>query len=245
MCAQDQDNPFSNYSYKACKAQAPQKCLQEHLLSISHFQGNRPGITRGVIGYHQIFWFIEGDLRGHTVPQESLLGACVNLALRKNSILVRTSDEVETTAVIKQLVSKCSDNRPGIPTGGAPAAPLTKRKRDSDAHLVFLRMLQCIPSISEGIARKIAEIFPTIPDLQRALSNMPTFPQIRLDQRHVLGKTRLTILRQHFCGDQEEEQPNKTERSDNCSYVKVKCYPTGPRDNGEFEWRCSICGKEF
>ena len=209
------------------------------------WEGNYPGITSGVIGYHQIFWFIEGDLRGHTVPQESLLGACVNMALRKNSVLVRTSDEFETAAVIKQLVSKCSDNRPGIPTGGAPAAPLTKRKRDSDAHLVFLRMLQCIPSISEGIARKIAEIFPTIPDLQRALADMPTFPEIRLDQKRVLGKTRLAILRQHFCGDQEEKQPTKKGRSDNCSHVKVKCYPTGPRDNGEFDWRCSICGKEL
>ena len=165
--------------------------------------------------------------------------------IAKEFVLVRTSDEFETAAVIKQLVSKCSDNRPGIPTGGAPAAPLTKRKRDSDAHLVFLRMLQCIPSVSEGIARKIAEIFPTIPDLQRALSDMPTFPEIRLDQKRVLGKTRLTILRQHFCGDQEEKQPTKKGRSDNCSHVKVKCYPTGPRDNGEFDWRCSICGKEL
>ena len=39
MCAQDQDNPFSNYSYKACKAQALQKCLQEHVLLISHGRG--------------------------------------------------------------------------------------------------------------------------------------------------------------------------------------------------------------
>ena len=167
----------------------------------------------------------------------------MNMALRKNSILVRTSDVFETAAIIKQLMSKCYD-RPGVPTGGAPAAPLTKRKRDTDTHLIFQRMLQCIPSVSEGIARKITDIFPTIPDLQHALANVSTFPEIRLDEKRVLGKTRLTILRQHFITGQEEESIKK-QRSDTCVHVKIKSCPSGPRDNGEFDWRCSICGKEF
>ena len=43
-------------------------------------------------GYRRIFWFVEGDLRGHAVAYENLLGACVNMSLRKQSVLIRTCD---------------------------------------------------------------------------------------------------------------------------------------------------------
>jgi ERCC4-type nuclease len=149
-------------------------------------------------GYNRIFWFVEGDLHSHSVSHECLLGACVNMALRKHSILIRTSNVEETAAVIQQLLSKgrCT---PGVPTGAAAPIPLTKRKRDQDKDMIYHRMLQCIPTISERIAKKISERFDTMPALQRALEHPNTFPTIRLDNKHCLGKARLRMLRNQLC----------------------------------------------
>ncbi len=120
------------------------------------------------------------------------------MSLRKQSVLIRTWGVEETAAVVKQLVSKgrCP---PGVPTGAAPPAPLTKRKRDQDKDLIYLRMLQCMPAISEDVAKKIVEHFDTLPALQRALEDLDTFPKIRLDERRCLGKARLTALRAQLC----------------------------------------------
>ena len=149
-------------------------------------------------GYQRIFWFVEGDLRGHSVSHECLLGACVNMALRKQSVLIRTCCVEETAAVVQQLLSKgrCP---PGVPTGAAPPAPLTKRKRDQDKDMIYLRMLQCMPAVSEGVARKIVARFDTLPALQRALEDLNTFPKIRLDDKRCLGKARLLTLRALLC----------------------------------------------
>jgi ERCC4-type nuclease len=149
-------------------------------------------------GYRRIFWFVEGDLRGHSVSRECLLGVCINMALRSQSVLIRTCDVEETAAAVQQLISKgrCP---PGIPTGAAPPVPLTKRKRDADKDLIYLRMLQCMPAVSERVARKIAERFPTLASLQRALENLETFPTIRLCETTSLGKTRLKMLRAQLC----------------------------------------------
>ena len=148
--------------------------------------------------YRRIFWFVEGDLRRPPVSHECLLGACVNMALRPRSILMRTCSVEETAAVVRQLLSKgrCP---PGVPTGMAPPAPMTKRKRDQDKDVIYLRMLQCIPAISESVAKKISEHFGTLPALQRALENPKTFPEIRLDEKRCLGKARLKRLRGQFC----------------------------------------------
>ena len=149
-------------------------------------------------GYRRIFWLVEGDLRGNSVPHACLLGACVNMALRKQSVLVRTCSVEETAAVVQQLLSKgrCP---PGIPTGAAPPAPLTKRKRDANSETVYLRQLMCIPSISERVAKKLVEHFHTLPALQRALGELEAFPTIRLDEKQCLGKARLKALRASLC----------------------------------------------
>ena len=149
-------------------------------------------------GYRRIFWFVESDLRGHSVSRECLLGACVNMALRKQSVLIRTWGVEETAAVVQQLLSKgrCP---PGVPTGAAPPAPLTKRKRDQDKDTIYLRMLQCVPAISESVAKKIVEHFDTLPALQRALEDLDAFPKIRLNEKRCLGKARLMALRALLC----------------------------------------------
>ena len=190
-------------------------------------------------GYRQIFWFVEGDLRLHSVPHQSMLGACVNMALREHSVLIRTQCVEETAAIVRQLISKVPD-RPGIPSGAAPAAPLTKRKRDQNVQLIYLRMLQCIPTVSERVARKLIQHFDSLPALQHALGDLSTFPEIRLDDRQCLGKSRLKALKSYLCQAEEDvEIPNSQIQC--CVHVPKKCFPDGPRDNGEFYWKCALC----
>lgn len=149
-------------------------------------------------GYRRIFWLVEGDLHGHLVAYENLLGACVNMSLRKQSVLIRTSGVKETAAIVQQLLAKgrCP---PGIPSGMAPPAPLTKRKRDADKGTIYLRQLQCMPAISERVAKKLTEHFSTLHLLQQALEDLDKFPKIQLDEKTCLGTTRLKMLRAQLC----------------------------------------------
>ena len=149
--------------------------------------------------YQRIFWFIEGDLRGHTISPESLWGACISMSLRCKSYFIRTLDVEETAFVVKQLVRKCNALPPGIPDGVQMPRPMTKRKRDADKTLVCLRQLMCIPSASECVAKKLQEHFDTLPDLQKALLDIDTFPLIRLNERSCIGKTRLQKLKEYLC----------------------------------------------
>ena len=149
-------------------------------------------------GYRRIFWLVEGDLKGHSVAYDSLLGACVNMTLRKQSHLIRTCSVEETAAVVKQLVEKgrCP---PGVPSGAAPPAPFTKRKRDADKETVYVRQLMCVPTISEHVARKLMQQFENLPALQRALADIESFPRVRLNEKTCLGEARLQTLRTHLC----------------------------------------------
>ena len=148
--------------------------------------------------YDKIFWFVEGSLEGHTISPESLWGACINMTLRDKSFLVRTLDVNETAFVVKQLIKKCRA-QPGIPNGLQMPAPLTKRKRDADKNLVFLRQLMCLPSVSEGVAKKLQEHFGSLPALQEALIDIDTFPSVRLNENSCIGRTRLRKLREYLC----------------------------------------------
>lgn len=151
-------------------------------------------------GYQQIFWFVEGDLEDQALPYTSLLGACTNMALRRQSHLLRTVSVKETAAFIIHLVDKCR-SLPGVPSGIVPPSPITKRKRDADKTMVFLRQLCCIPTISECIAERLVEKFGTLTNLQKALLDLDTFPEVRLSGTMCLGRTRLERLRHHLCHD--------------------------------------------
>ena len=63
---------------------------------------------------------------------------------------------------------------------------------------VQLRMLLCIPSVSERIARRLMEEFGTLSELQEALKK-DTFPTVRLCERSCLGKTRIQKLKMYLC----------------------------------------------
>ena len=149
--------------------------------------------------YEKIFWLVEGSFEGHAISPESLWGACINMTLRSKSFFIRTLDVYETAFVVKQLIRKCHAPLPGIPNGVQMPAPMTKRKRDADKNLVYLRQLMCIPSVSEGVAKKLQTHFDSLPALQEALADVETFPPIRLTEKSCIGKARLQKLREYLC----------------------------------------------
>ena len=101
--------------------------------------------------YQTIFYLIEGDLAegGLGVPFAALWSAILNAELRRGSHVIRTSCPAESASVVRFLVQKgCAS--PAVPTGIAPPTALTKRKRDADRSLVFMRQLMCIPTVDSG-----------------------------------------------------------------------------------------------
>ena len=149
--------------------------------------------------YDKIFWLVEGSFEGHAISPESLWGACINMSLRSDSHFIRTLSVHETAFVVKQLIRKCHALPPGIPNGVQMPAPMTKRKRDADKNLVYLRQLMCIPSVSEGVAKKLQAHFDSLPALQEALVDIDAFPSIRLNEKSCIGKARLLKLREYLC----------------------------------------------
>ena len=152
----------------------------------------------------RIFFLIEGDLRSTSLSHESMLGACINAVLRKNSYVIRSVDLNETASIVRHLTKKAG-RCPSMPP--TLKAPLSKRARDADHATCLLRQIMCIPSFSERIAKKLLEEFKTLPAIQRALMNpdgLNRLKQIRLDQRTGLGKTRIQKLAHYLC---EEVNP--------------------------------------
>ena len=121
------------------------------------------------------------------------------MTLRSKSHFIRTLDVKETAFVVKQLIKKCYAPPPGIPNGVQMPAPTSKRKRDADKTLVYLRQLMCIPSVSDGVAKKLQDHFDTLPALQKALADIDAFPPIRLNERSCIGKARLHKMREYLC----------------------------------------------
>ena len=137
---------------------------------------------------------IEGDLRNTSLPYKSMLGAVVNCELRNTAHVFRTWDINETAHLLAHLVQKMPVV-PGTPTGFGTS----KRKRDSDPHVCWMRQLMCIPTISEKIARKLLNEFGSLAQLQDALRS-DEFPSIRLDERACLGTARRDKLAEYLLG---------------------------------------------
>ena len=123
------------------------------------------------------------------LPYNALWSALLNAELRRTSHVVRTADVNETAAVVRLLVQKGGVS-PKIPSGICQPA-LTKRKRDAEPGLVFMRQLMCIPSVSPTVAQKLLEKFGNLPKLQQALRDKKKFPKIELDKKRCLGKARI------------------------------------------------------
>jgi ERCC4-type nuclease len=123
------------------------------------------------------------------------MGALINASMRKGFTVYRTWDYWETAFLLKQLVEKMA-------CWGSSVPPITsglvqsKRKRDADN--THLRMLSCIPTISESVAEALLKHFGDIPSLQEALSSGERFPQISLGKTSV-GKARVSTLKKFLC----------------------------------------------
>lgn len=195
----------------------------------------------------QLFWIVEGSLRSRRLPHEQLLRECVDMMLRPKSLLIRTDDILETAATVKLLAKNCT---PTIPSGAAPPTMLTKRKRDADKELIFLRQLMCIPTISERVARALVNYFGSLPELQEALAENSQPPVIQIDKQSKIGSKRWETLREALCFVDQRKQADALPDAggyerDKCNHVLSKRVPMHTRDNGEFDWHCSLCGVDL
>ena len=147
---------------------------------------------------HQVVYMLEGDFRDAAGMYPNLLGAWMNSELRRNCCVFRTIDLEETALVLRGLMAKL-EHAPSYaaPTNGL-APPLSKRKRNEDGNVVFLRVLMCVPSISEAVARKLADHFGSLVDLQEALRSTNKFPRIQLSEKTTLGKERIAKLSKYL-----------------------------------------------
>ena len=140
-----------------------------------------------------IFVIVEGDLSDTSLGYNALLSACINVELRKSSHLIRSCDVEETAAIIRHLVQKMDGAPPALPPSLRPPGT-SKRKRDAEQGTCWVRMLTCIPSVSERVASKLIQHFSSLPDLVEALADVKSFPKVRLDERSCVGKARIRHL---------------------------------------------------
>ncbi len=172
----------------ACKQQLQARRARDLCICITGRWAEQ--VSRLHQAYKCIFFIVEGDLRDCELglPYNALWSAIINASLRRNAHLIRTADINETASVVRLLVQKgCAIPPP--PSGIAPPTALTKRKRDADPGLVFMRQLMCVPTVSENVARKLYEKFGTLPALQDALREKK-FPKVALDNQRSIGKAR-------------------------------------------------------
>ena len=161
----------------------------------------------------RIIFLVEGDLRSTTFNYDSLLGAVINAELRKGSCVIRTVDLHETAAVVRHLVEK-GEYEPGMPPSALTppsVSSASKRERDCDRKVCWTRMLMCVPSVSERIAKKLLDEYGSLPAIQTALQTPKTFKRVRLDDRFCLGKDRIQKLALHLTDADEEPREHHPE----------------------------------
>ena len=137
---------------------------------------------------HRVIYVIEGDLRELGLYEE-LLSAVVAMNMRASSAF-RTVSTDETARLVLILARKLQSYPAPVVSGGLQA-PRSKQQKASDC--VFMRMLMCVPSISESIAGKLVEHFGDLETLQGAL-RAGAFPRIQLNEKRAIGKARVAAL---------------------------------------------------
>ena len=138
----------------------------------------------------KVLIIVEGDFRSARLPYDCLLGAVSASIARDECPVFRTMSVNQTAAALRHLAKYACSTAP------APTLGISKRKRDEDH--VFIRMLMCIPSFSESVARAIADYFGSVGELRNALQDLKTFPEIRISPSALLGKARIKRLATAF-----------------------------------------------
>ena len=146
---------------------------------------------------HRIVVIIEGDLsRDGSLPLKNMMGAIINASMLGRFTAHRTWDHHETACLIKALIVKMANWGGGPPS--STGLILSKRKRDGDERCCQIRMLCCIPNVSETVAVALLDHFRGLCQLQRALSDKSDFPKVSLGKTSI-GKARVNTLRKYLC----------------------------------------------
>jgi ERCC4-type nuclease len=149
-------------------------------------------------GYRVLF-ILEGDLRSDDQKAYgTLLGAWVNAELRQSHCF-RTWDLYETFMVLKCLAKKATALPASVATGGVrPPRLKSKRTRDGEVRVCWVRQLMCVPSISEAVATKLLDHFGSLTAIQEALREPKQFPAIQLSAKSKIGKARISKLAKYL-----------------------------------------------
>lgn len=103
-------------------------------------------------------YIIEGSLKHHRIPYSTLISALGNTVLRDHMHVWRTRDMDETVDVIRMLANKWSK-----PLKTAGVCKIVRGEN------TYVRMLMCIPGVSEHIARHVQKHYSTLKKLRYAL----------------------------------------------------------------------------
>ena len=113
----------------------------------------------------------------------------MNATLLDGVDVIRSMDIVETKYLVVQLAKKCQV------TSQPPMRGLaSKRKKDCEVEVIWVRQLCTIPTISENIATTLMRHFGTMASLREALRDPKSFPVIPLSRGACLGRARLEKL---------------------------------------------------
>ena len=146
---------------------------------------------------YRIVVIIEGDLgRDGSLPLKSLMGAIINASMLGRLTVHRTWDHHETACLIQALIVKMANWGGGPPS--STGLILSKRKRDGDERCCQIRMLCCIPNVSETVAVALLDHFGGFCQVQQALSDNSAFPRVSLGKTFI-GKARIKTLRKYLC----------------------------------------------
>ena len=114
----------------------------------------------------------------------------MNATLLDGVGVIRSVDIMETKYIVVQLAKKCQTVAKPSPTRGLAS----KRKKDSDVEIIWVRQLSAIPTFSEHIATTLLRHFGTMANLREALRDPKNFPVIPLSRGACLGRARIDKL---------------------------------------------------
>lgn len=129
----------------------------------------------------RIMFLIEGsiskglDAKLYNIPVSTLLGSIVNMQLRDNIKVYKTSSLNETANYIARMNQKIESDHENYFKDGdsvddvAYAATLKKKKRENVTPRVwYISQLSLIPQVTERIADSVCEMYPTVVSLVAA-----------------------------------------------------------------------------
>ena len=114
----------------------------------------------------------------------------MNATLLDGVGVIRSVAIMETKYIVVQLAKKCQTVAKPSPTRGLAS----KRKKDSDVEIIWVRQLSAIPTFSEHIATTLLGNFGTMANLREALRDPKNFPVIPLSRGACLGRARIDKL---------------------------------------------------